>query len=271
MLHRRRAFTIVELLAVVAIIAVIISLLLIAIPQVQRQSRSTLCLSNQRQLNFAYQAYASDNGGQFMSPQTGSSGAVPDNEWLWVRSSNLSVGQGESVYHLERGAMWSYAGEVREVYKSPFDPFPDPMESQMNVQVGDQRTRVRTYALSTFLGQMEFPEGTWGQRHERERNKGSKMGNPAETILTVLEYDHRGHNMGGFAIDLQGSGVWTDKIAAWHPGVWNFSMLDGSTLSHRYAATVEQMEYQMTRQQGDFAWPGPDYEWLRRHLDPEKF
>ena len=266
-----RAFTLVELLVVIGIIVLVIALVLVAITQIQRQSRTAVCLSNQRQLNAGYFMYASDNSGLVMSPQTGSAGAVPDNEYLWVRSSNLGQFQGETLRNLERGAMWTYAGANLAVYRCPLDPYPYPSQAEMEGVVANPNTRMRTYSLSTFLGQMEFGEGTWGQRHERERNQVSDSKTPSNTILTTLEYDHRGHNMGGFAIDLTGSGVWTDKIGAWNPGVWNFSMLDGSTLSHRYAARVSDMEFQMTRQQGDFVWLGPDYEWLRRRLDPGLF
>ena len=46
-----RAFTLVELLVVIAIIALVVSMVLTIIPQIQRQSKSVVCLSNQRQLN----------------------------------------------------------------------------------------------------------------------------------------------------------------------------------------------------------------------------
>ena len=47
-------FTLVELLVVVAIIVLIVGLLITTIPKIQRESRSALDLSNQRQLNIAF-------------------------------------------------------------------------------------------------------------------------------------------------------------------------------------------------------------------------
>ena len=62
---RRRAFTMVELLVVIGIIAVLISVLLPALSKVQRQARMTVCLSNQRQLIAAVLMYVQDNKGLF--------------------------------------------------------------------------------------------------------------------------------------------------------------------------------------------------------------
>ena len=58
-----RAFSLVELLVVVSIIAVLASLLLPAIGLVREQAKSTKCRSNLRQIGVGCQAYASDHDG----------------------------------------------------------------------------------------------------------------------------------------------------------------------------------------------------------------
>ena len=57
---RRGAFTLVELLVVVAIIAVLISILLPALGKARGVSRATQCLSNQRQIGTALTMYCGD-------------------------------------------------------------------------------------------------------------------------------------------------------------------------------------------------------------------
>lgn len=64
-MYKRRAFTLVELLVVIGIIAVLISLLLPALGRVQRQARMTACMSNQRQLVSALTMYCQENKGFF--------------------------------------------------------------------------------------------------------------------------------------------------------------------------------------------------------------
>jgi prepilin-type N-terminal cleavage/methylation domain-containing protein/prepilin-type processing-associated H-X9-DG protein len=59
----RRAFTLVELLVVISIIAVLAAMLLPAITLVRTQARSTNCLSQLRQLGMASVAFTIDNEG----------------------------------------------------------------------------------------------------------------------------------------------------------------------------------------------------------------
>ena len=64
---RRKAFTLVELLVVVAVIAILISLLLPAINRFRVQAQSTECLTNQRNLiHRAYTQYSIDRNGRFL-------------------------------------------------------------------------------------------------------------------------------------------------------------------------------------------------------------
>jgi prepilin-type N-terminal cleavage/methylation domain-containing protein len=60
-IHRSRAFTLVELLVVIAIIAVLIAILLPALTRAKAAARNISCLSNLRQMSFAFTMYQNDS------------------------------------------------------------------------------------------------------------------------------------------------------------------------------------------------------------------
>ena len=70
-LCRRRAFTLVELLTVVAVIALLIALLLPALGKAREMSRRTICMSNLRQQQVAAVTFAADRAGRLPPDQHG--------------------------------------------------------------------------------------------------------------------------------------------------------------------------------------------------------
>jgi prepilin-type N-terminal cleavage/methylation domain-containing protein/prepilin-type processing-associated H-X9-DG protein len=73
------AFTLVELLVVIAVIAILAALLLPVIARSKEHGRSTACLSNLRQLGIALQLYVQDNENKMPVMQDALVGVPPTN------------------------------------------------------------------------------------------------------------------------------------------------------------------------------------------------
>lgn len=82
-MRRRSAFTLIEMLLVVSLIALLIAMLLPSIGRTKENSRRTVCANNLRQLHLGYTTYGTDNLGRL--PITGSNGGT-GGEGYWVET-----------------------------------------------------------------------------------------------------------------------------------------------------------------------------------------
>ncbi len=64
-MYKQRAFTLVELLVVIAIIAVLMAILMPALQRVKKQAKESICLSNLHQWSLCMTMYMDDNDGLF--------------------------------------------------------------------------------------------------------------------------------------------------------------------------------------------------------------
>jgi len=68
-MRKRGAFTLVELLVVVAIVALLMGILMPALSRAKRQARASACLGNLKQWGLLFATYCEDNDGRFLSGQ----------------------------------------------------------------------------------------------------------------------------------------------------------------------------------------------------------
>ncbi|RRK01738.1 prepilin-type N-terminal cleavage/methylation domain-containing protein [Opitutaceae bacterium TAV3] len=143
---RNRAFTLIELLTVIAIIGILAAIMIPTIGKVRDSARSTTCLSNLRQIGTATKMYAEENKG-FSPPtstQLASYGGAPA-LWRYAYSTDWRNQTNSSKLDELPDNLW---GTIFECPKAKSDP------------VGS--TQNRSYGLNLWMqnttsGDLLFP------------------------------------------------------------------------------------------------------------------
>ena len=116
-MRKTNAFTLVELLVVVAIIALLVSILMPALSKAREQAKRAFCLSNLRSLTIGWLMYADENDGRIVP-------AMPDNNgwirWPGVLTSSTDPVQYEQgcKYSMEKGLIWPFTQNY-DIYRCP--------------------------------------------------------------------------------------------------------------------------------------------------------
>ena len=172
---RSGGFTLIEMLVVITIILIVMSLTLPALAKMLSRSRRIVCLSNTRQLSFAWFCYAGENGGNLAGGSPGGG--------AWVDVGNTTVA-------LTNGVLWPYLKEIK-IYKCPgarVNVPPTILAQNRSVSINDwlNGSNPKTVTLSSIRSL-------------------------ARTLTFIEEFDDRGFLMGGFAM-WGGDYSWTDTV-----------------------------------------------------------
>lgn len=132
----RRAFTLIEVLVVIAIVAILIALLMPAVYKAKSAAIQVQCASRIRAVAHAFSAYALDNDGQMVC--TSGNGQRSDNWVYWQ--------QGRDINQSPLARYLSFKGDrLRDLFRCPAQP----PENALGFQGG--RPYPLTFTMNGFL------------------------------------------------------------------------------------------------------------------------
>jgi len=205
MSRRRRAFTLVELLVVIGIIALIVSMLLPALNRARDQARQIRCLSNMRQLVIAWTMYANDSKGRICGSNTPAMGNPK--EYNWVTQENGK----DTLASLQAGVLYKYINSA-EVYHCPNMDY------------------LRTYSINGLL----LGEGDADRNTGKIYSRMTDIKHPHATFVFIEEYDNRGYEINSFWVPAWPAPNWVDIPSPFHGRVGLLAFADGHAQTWRW-------------------------------------
>ena len=211
-MDKRKGFTLVELLVVIAIIAILMAVLMPALHLAREQGKRATCLSNLKQLTFAWIMYADENddkivcgdveeGGDFETEQgRWAPGGMHYHERPWVLKDWPGVSVPNQKIAVEEGALFPYCKNVK-LYRC-------------STGYSDE---VRTYSVIDAMNCNDFYGGRMIKKRVKIKGAGQRF---------VFVDDGVANRKGGWSVNYSQE-RWEDEPPIRHGNGANWSFADG--------------------------------------------
>jgi type II secretory pathway pseudopilin PulG len=251
------AFTLIELLTSISVVALVASLAIPAIGSVRSKSKLIACINNQRQLILAWAQYCSDNADRMPS----NIHLTRSNTWaagILSVQNNWRDNTNRILLENVQNSLLAHQLPVAQVYRCPADP------SQATID-GRRSPRVRSVAMNQAFGHettavwlpsQDFPQAI-GMAYLTYR-KSSEVDEPAKRWV-IIDEDEKTLNDAAFAVEMKKGFLiarWIDVPAVYHRGVNPIAFADLHVESHKWQRRNRNRNYLSS------AIDDPDFDWL---------
>ena len=233
-IKKHTAFTLIELLIVIAIISVLITILAPALQKAREHARFTYCIANHSKLASAWVMYADVN--KQCIPATHSGPEL----WVYYPTSPYTRQIREDA--IMQGVLWPYVNDIK-AYRCPADR---------------RQEYLRSYSGSNSM----HGDQNWANSTNSEVVK--KIGNvkyPEDKFVFLGEDDPRNYNGGSWVVYADGD-QWIDPITSWHMDSTSFSFADGHAARRRW---LDERTLEIAEKQTFWTTTpnNPDLKWLQ--------
>ena len=187
-----KAFTLVELLVVISIIALLMGILLPSLSAAREQGRCVVCKSNLKNIGLALRLYLDDYNGNMPSaePYPGHYGQKSQH---WFMNSVLMKNLGLEIFKDENGKLIG-PGKKRSVLTCPSHKKPDMTQNRLPDYPAQQRQFSLSYMANGTLGISGKCNLPTEYRREKEYKKPAKSmmfcdGNGTKQVPGIVLFD----------------------------------------------------------------------------------
>lgn len=167
----RGAFTLVEILIVIAIIAILAAMLLPALSSAKAKGQRVSCINHLKELAIASQMYSADNDGKL--PENAPQVPTPDPAHAWVLGNLRIPNDATNATFIRQSRLFPYANNAA-IFHCAAD------RSQTN-----NAARVRSYSMNSWMGS-RYMETEASQRSYRTFVRESEIAISGPARLWVI-------------------------------------------------------------------------------------
>ena len=253
----KKAFTLVELLVVIAVIGILASLLLPALSQAKGKAQAVGCANNIRHLSVAWLLYADDSADTLVNNHGIDETKQRQDNWV---NNVLDWGASDGNTNLEMlttGKLSPYLGGSTAVYKCRSDK-----------SMAANGSRIRSYAMNSLVGDPGVLTNRFNPTYV-QFFRLTQIPNPSQIYVFLDEHPDTIND--GFFMNRWDEYKWGNLPASYHNRSGNFSFADGHSERRKWEAggTIRPAVQGGVGGTID-ALPPTDFEWMRQRTSVKR-
>ena len=238
-------FTLVELLVVMAVIAILAALLLPTLARAKAKALGIGCLNNTHQLGTAWVMYADEHNGRLAYNLGGDAltrGVAARTPLNWV--NNIMTWELDSdntnTATITEASLAPYISKVVNSYRCPSDHVLSDVQRRAGMVA-----RIRSYSMNAMVGDAGTLTATGFNRNNPAYLQFFSLATvPQPASIFVFLDEHPDSINDGYFVNRADYWQWIDLPASYHNGAASFSFADGHSEMHRWQCALTKQPAQ---------------------------